>query len=82
MSFFFFFTEPVAGKNQITKTESISEDLYIIYKKYKFLFYWSNNGWTIVNIFNIGKDKRFFTLSLRSFGYILYNESDGKKIKK
>lgn len=38
MSFFFFFTEPVAGKNQITKTESISEDLYIIYKKYKFLF--------------------------------------------
>lgn len=38
MSFFYFFTEPVAGKNQITKTESISEDLYIIYKKYKFLF--------------------------------------------
>lgn len=38
MSFFFFFTEPVAGKNQITKTESISKDLYIIYKKYKCLF--------------------------------------------
>lgn len=38
MSFVFFFTEPVAGKHQITKTESISEDLYIIYKKYKCLF--------------------------------------------
>lgn len=56
MSFFFFFTEPVAGKNQITKTESISGDLYIIYKKYKFLF-------IDPTMDDIGKDKRFFTLS-------------------